>query len=198
MMDVSGSMTDEQKRSSGPNRSGSTPGCAASTTGRAALHHPRRGGQGGRRAHVLSHPRKRRHADQLGLQGLRRSDRPNFPGRVEHLLLPVLRRRQLGRRQPPGAGILRETLLPPATCSATARSKAPTAAASSSASLEAAFGTNTKRWCSRRSPTKTPFTNRSKRFWERGKAKDEVQMSKEARPNDEAHDSRLLRHAPDI
>ena len=40
---------------------------------RAALHHPRRGGQGSRRAHVLPHPRKRRHADQLGLQGLRRS-----------------------------------------------------------------------------------------------------------------------------
>ena len=39
---------------------------------RDALHHPRRGGQGSRRAHVLPHPRKRRHADQLGLQGVRR------------------------------------------------------------------------------------------------------------------------------
>ena len=37
---------------------------------RDALHHPRRGRQRGRRAHVLSHPRKRRHADQLGLQGV--------------------------------------------------------------------------------------------------------------------------------
>ena len=42
---------------------------------RDALHHPRCGGQGSRRGHVLSHPRKRRHADQLGLQGVRRPDR---------------------------------------------------------------------------------------------------------------------------
>ena len=35
---------------------------------RSALHHPRRGGQGSRRRDVLPHARKRRHADQLGLQ----------------------------------------------------------------------------------------------------------------------------------
>ena len=67
---------------------------------RNALHHPRRGGQGGRRGDVLSHPRKRRHADQLGLQGVRRSDRTRVSAqRLEHLLLPVFRRRQLGRGQ---------------------------------------------------------------------------------------------------
>ena len=38
---------------------------------RNALHHSRRGGQRSRRAHVLSHPRERRHADQLGVQGVR-------------------------------------------------------------------------------------------------------------------------------
>ncbi len=37
---------------------------------RSPLHHSRRRGQGSRRRHVLSHPRKRRHADQLGLQSL--------------------------------------------------------------------------------------------------------------------------------
>ena len=81
---------------------------------RDALHHPRRGGQGSRRAHVLSHPRKRRHADQLGLQGVRRADRRTVSaGGVEHLLLPVLRRRQLGRRQrAKRSSCLREKLLP--------------------------------------------------------------------------------------
>ena len=38
---------------------------------RNALHHSRRRGQGSRRAHVLPHARERRHADQLGLQGVR-------------------------------------------------------------------------------------------------------------------------------
>ena len=44
------------------------------------LHHPRRRGPRGRRAHLLSHPRERRHADQLGLQpgqqDHRRADHP--------------------------------------------------------------------------------------------------------------------------
>ena len=71
MMDVSGSMTDEQKEIV------RTEAFWIDTwlrqpvrRHRDALHHPRRRGQGSRRGHVLSHPRKRRHADQLGLQGL--------------------------------------------------------------------------------------------------------------------------------
>ena len=75
MMDVSGSMTDEQKQIV------RTAGVLARYLAgepirrrRSALHHPRRGGQRSRRRDVLSHPRKRRHADQLGLQSLRRSD----------------------------------------------------------------------------------------------------------------------------
>ncbi len=76
MMDVSGSMTDEQKAivrtavvlarylAAQPIR-----------RRRAALHHSRRGGQRGRRTDVLSHPRKRRHAHQFGLPRVCRFDR---------------------------------------------------------------------------------------------------------------------------
>ena len=101
MMDVSGSMTDEQKEIV------RTEAFWIDTwlvepiqRHRNALHHSRRRGEGSRRAHLLPHPRERRHADQLGLQGCGRPDRREFPALgVEPVLLPVLRRRQLGRRQ---------------------------------------------------------------------------------------------------
>ena len=87
-------------------------------------------------------------------------------GRVEHLLLPVLRRRQLGRRQPRRPGHAQgDSCSPSATCSATARSKAPTAAASSIACSKKPSAASTKRWCSRRLRTKRGFTIRSRSFW---------------------------------
>ncbi len=75
MMDVSGSMTDEQKQIVRTEAFWIDTWLESQYDGvEAALHHPRRRGQGGRRRDVLPHPRKRRHADQLGLQGLRRTD----------------------------------------------------------------------------------------------------------------------------
>ena len=145
MMDVSGSMTDEQKEIVRTEAFWIDTWLAQPVRRRrSALHHSRRGGPGGRRRHLLSHARERRHADQLGLQGVPRADRSaSFPpSRMEHLLLPVLRRRQLGRRQraEPASCCATTSAAARATCSATARSKAPTAAASTSASCGAAFG----------------------------------------------------------
>ncbi len=66
---------------------------------RDGVHHPRRRGPGSGRAHLLPHARERRHQDQLGLQpGRQDHQRPLSAGPVEHLRLPLLRRRQLGRR----------------------------------------------------------------------------------------------------
>ncbi len=70
IMDVSGSMTDDQKEIVRIE-------CvldryvaqAAIRRRAAALHRARRGGPRSRRGHVLSHPRKRRHADLVGLPG---------------------------------------------------------------------------------------------------------------------------------
>ena len=69
---------------------------------RDGLHHPRRRRPGGGRAHLLPHARERRHQDQLGLRAVptRSSTSPLPAGPVEHLRLPLLRRRQLGRRHP--------------------------------------------------------------------------------------------------
>ena len=73
MMDVSGSMTDEQKEIVRTEAFWIDAWLAQPVRRhREAVHHSRRGGEGSRRAHVLSHPRERRHADQLGLQGVRR------------------------------------------------------------------------------------------------------------------------------
>ena len=88
---------------------------------------------------------------------------------LEHLLLPVLRRRQLGRRQPAvAAACCASKSCPSAICSATGRSKAPTAAASIIRALESAFGKeheNTGAFA--RSRTRKAFTTRSRSFWER-------------------------------
>ena len=74
MMDVSGSMTDEQKEIVRTEAFWIDTWLPSQyERHRNALHHSRRGRQGSRRAHVLPHARKRRHADQLGLQGVRRT-----------------------------------------------------------------------------------------------------------------------------
>ena len=72
MMDVSGSMTDEQKeivRTEAFWIDTWLPSQYEGVETRYIIHDAV--GQGSRRAHVLSHARKRRHADQLGLQGVR-------------------------------------------------------------------------------------------------------------------------------
>ena len=74
LMDVSGSMTDEQKEIVRTEAFWIDAWLGTAIQGgREAVHHPRRRGQGSRRTHLLPHPRKRRHADQLGLQGVRRT-----------------------------------------------------------------------------------------------------------------------------
>ncbi len=143
MMDVSGSMTDEQKEIVRTEAFWLDTWLTSQYDGvevRYIIHDA--AAKEGRRGHVLSHPRKRRHADQLGLQSCRRFDSHRvLRQRVEHLLLPVLRRRQLGRRQrTEPAAIARRTCCRWSTCSATARSKAPTAAASTSARCKGRFG----------------------------------------------------------
>ena len=102
----------------------------------AALHRARRGRPRSRRRHVLPHARKRRDAHLVGLPGRLADHHPRLPSlRLEHLLLPVLRRRQLGRGQrrlpqdPHG-----QPAPVAATCSATARSRVPTDRATTSAS----------------------------------------------------------------
>ncbi len=68
MMDVSGSMTDDQKEIVRTAAFWLDTWLQQPIRGRRnPLHHPRRGRQGSRRGNVLPHPRKRRHADQLGL-----------------------------------------------------------------------------------------------------------------------------------
>ncbi len=88
---------------------------------------------------------------------------------MEHLLLPVLRRRQLGRRQrAEPASCLRDeiaaagqpVLLRPGRKPLRQRRIHPRAASTPSATI-------TKNWCSRRSKTKKRFTIRSRSFWER-------------------------------
>ncbi len=70
---------------------------------RDALHHPRRGRQGGRPRHVLQDARVGRHDDLQRVQAVREDDRERFPALgVEHLPVSLLRRRQLvGRRHRP-------------------------------------------------------------------------------------------------
>ena len=146
MMDVSGSMTDEQKEIVRIEAFWIDTWMHSQYQGvETPLHHSRRGRQGSGRAHLLSHARKRRHEDQLGLRGVRRPDRARVSGqRLEHLLLPVLRRRQLGRRQrAQPASCCATSCCRKSTCSATARSKAPTAAASTSARWNTASATTT-------------------------------------------------------
>ena len=80
MMDVSGSMGDEQKEivriESLLDRHLAAPPVQGP---RDALHHPRRGGPRGRPRHLLPHPRVGRHDDQLGLQAVREDDRGRLP-----------------------------------------------------------------------------------------------------------------------
>ena len=102
-MDVSGSMTDEQKEIVRIEAFWIDTWLKAHYKGvETRLHHPRRRRPGGGRAHLLPHPRE---------SAAPRSARPTSwptrssttrypPDRVEHLRLPLLRRRQLGRRHP--------------------------------------------------------------------------------------------------
>ena len=102
-MDVSGSMTDDQKEIVRIEAFWIDTWLKSQYDGvDDPLHHPRRRRPGGRPAHLLPHPRERRHADQLGLQPGQQDHRRRPPaGRLEHLRPPLLRRRQLGRGQPP-------------------------------------------------------------------------------------------------
>ena len=84
------------------------------------------------------------------------------PDRLERLRLPLLRRRQLGRRHPPVHRACSATSsCPSATCSATARSRAPTARASSTASSRRRSRT-CPTWPSPRSATRTASSSRSR------------------------------------
>ncbi len=101
MMDVSGSMTDEQKQIVRTEAFWLDTWLASQYDGlevRYIIHDA--AAQGSGRGDLLSHPRKRRHANQLRVQSVRRNDSDEIPAvRLEHLLLPVFRRRQLGRGQ---------------------------------------------------------------------------------------------------
>ena len=84
--------------------------------------------------------------------------------RMEHLLLPVLRRRQLGRRQRgsvQGAG--RATAAGREPVLLRAGRKPVRQRRVSRATCKAASASSTNRSCSRKSKTRKPFTNRSKR-----------------------------------
>ena len=101
MMDVSGSMGDEQKEivrieafwidtwlqePVPPDRD--------------ALHRARRRGEGSRPAHVLPPARVRRHQDLVRVRAVQLDHRPGLLARgVEHLPVPLQRRRQLVRRR---------------------------------------------------------------------------------------------------
>ncbi len=62
------------------------------------LHHPRRGGARGGPGHLLPHPRVRRDDDLPRLQAVPGDHQGGLPAeRVEHLPVPLLRRRQLER-----------------------------------------------------------------------------------------------------
>ena len=76
MMDVSGSMTDEQKEIVRIEAFWIDTWLKAHYKGiETRLHHPRRRRPGGGRAHLLPHPRERRHQDQLGLRAGRQDHR---------------------------------------------------------------------------------------------------------------------------
>ena len=174
MMDVSGSMTDEQKEIVRTEAFWIDTWLTQPVRRRrAALHHSRRGGQGSRRGHVLSHARKRRHADQLGLQGLPGADReavstrpsgtstasssPTATTGAKTTSRPwrCCARRLLPDVQPvllrPGRKPLRQRRV----LSASLRRRLRRA--------------STKSWCCPRSKTKKRFTSRSRQFLGKGK-----------------------------
>ena len=101
MMDVSGSMGDEQKEIVRIESFWIDTWLRSQYHGiesRYIIHDAM--AQGGRSRHLLPDPRVGRHDDQLGVQAVREDDRRRVSARaVEHLSVPLLRRRQLvGRR----------------------------------------------------------------------------------------------------
>jgi hypothetical protein len=111
MMDVSGSMGASRRKSCGSRRSGSTPGCGATTrASRAATSSTTctRLRSIARRSSTSARTAAR---DQLRVQVLPRDARVNTtPRRMEHLPVPLLRRRQLvgGRQRASAAELLRK------------------------------------------------------------------------------------------
>ena len=97
MMDVSGSMGDEQKEIVRIESFWIDAWLQQPVQGaREPLHHPRRRRARGRPRDVLPHPGERRHDDLERLQALQPAHRRPLPARgVEHLPVPLLRRRQL-------------------------------------------------------------------------------------------------------
>jgi len=92
IMDVSGSMGDEQKEIVGSSRSGSTPGSGTSTRGSTRATSSTTPPQGGGPGHLL-HIRSRAGRHLLGVQVRGQDDRGGVPDRrVEPLRLPLLRR----------------------------------------------------------------------------------------------------------
>ena len=82
IMDVSGSMGDEQKEIVRIELVLDRHLAALAVQGaRVPLHHPRRRGQGGRPRHLLPHPRVGRHDDLQRVQAVRQDDRGRVPAR---------------------------------------------------------------------------------------------------------------------
>ena len=152
MMDVSGSMTDEQKEIvrieafwidtwikahyKGVENVYIIHDAAAQEVDEHTFYHTRE--SGGTKISSAYEPGRQDH------------QRPLSAGPVEHLRLPLLRRRQLGRRHPAlHRDSAREAAAASRTCSATARSKAPTAAASSTSTSTRCSANATNVVCSR-------------------------------------------------
>ena len=114
MMDVSGSMTDEQKEIVRIEAFWIDTWIKAPLQGRRdGLHHPRCRRPGSGRTHVLPHARKRRHEDQLGVHAGRQDHRrPLFAGIVERVCLPFRDGDNWGDDIPHCIELLQEKLLP--------------------------------------------------------------------------------------
>ena len=130
MMDVSGSMTDEQKEIVRIEAFWIDTWIKAHYQGVETVYIIHDAAAQEVDEHTFYHTREsRRHQDQLGLHPGRQDHHgPLSAGRVEHLRLPLLRRRQLGRRHPALHGDpASRSCCRASTCSATGRWKAPTA-----------------------------------------------------------------------
>ena len=167
-MDVSGSMTDDQKEIVRTEAFWIDTWLKSQYDGvDHPLHHPRRRRQGGRRAHLLPHPRERRHADQLGLQPGQQADRRvPLADRLEHLRASTSPTATTGAKTTASASACSATRsCPSATCSATARSKAPTDRANSTANSKRR-STKFRTWPYRKYVIRKGSTIRSRSSWD--------------------------------
>ena len=188
MMDVSGSMTDEQKEIVRTEAFWIDTWLVQPVRGdRNALHHSRRRGQGSRRAHFLSHARKWRHADQLGVQSVRRLIEEQFPPSEWNMYcFQFSDGDNWGEDNEEAFKILGEQLLPVVNLFCYGQVESPYGSGEFLGHLQRQFRRAARRRsCFRRSRTRKRFTNRSRCFWARA-----AEVSTHGQARHASHESR--------